>query len=429
MFPQIRMLIVILCLAQAAQGLHVSMNRTPDTNFCARLKCVASVKDDIKSIIGLKIYEVTLKQKRFKLASVSVFEPSPHLEQARSDVLSVTGAVSLNHVDLMVGFRDASDCLYGSFLCELNFLNASGQLASMTELTTPVGENLDSILLSRVTARLEALFADVNKGMGSLEAKFDNLEAKCDKFEAKFDKFETTFDNLEAKCDKVESKFDNLLSQLLALQQLRNESYEILQLDGCYKGMPSAVALMKVHLWKNVEALCDTHTDGGGWNIFQRRTKGDVSFFRNWVEYKKGFGNADTDYWLGNDVISNLTSLGYNELRVDLKKKLRKYFAHYSMFKVADETVNYQLTVSGYNGTAGDGLKYHNSQFFSTYDRDNDNYSGNCAILYIGAWWYNGCNQANLNGLFGVNNYVGASWESTIKESSADFTEMKIRQS
>ncbi|BFZ25711.1 hypothetical protein BsWGS_28749 [Bradybaena similaris] len=404
------------------------MDRTPDTNFCARLKCVANVECDIQSIIGLNIYEVTLKEKRFKVASVSVFEPSPHLEQARSDVRNVTGAVSLNDVELMVGFRDASECLYGSFLCELNFLNDSGQPATMTELTTPKGENLDSILLSRVTARLEALFADVNKGMGSLEAKFDNLEAKCDKFEAKFDNFETTFDNLEAKCDKVESKFDSLLSQLLTLEQLRNESNKILQLDGCYKGMPSAAARVKVHLWNNVEALCDTSTDGGGWISFQRRTKGDVSFYRNWVDYKNGFGNVDTDYWLGNDVISNLTSLGYNELRVDLKKKLQKYFAHYSMFHVADETVNYQLTVSGYNGTVGDGLRFHNTQNFSTYDRDNDKHPGNCAATYSGGWWYNNCYHSNLNGLFGVHNTSGAAWNHAIIESSADFTEMKIRQ-
>ncbi|BFZ25722.1 hypothetical protein BsWGS_28761 [Bradybaena similaris] len=405
------------------------MDRTPDTNFCARLKCVANVECDIESIIGLNIYEVTLKEKRFKVASVSVFEPSPHLEQARSHVRNVTGAVSLNDVELMVGFRDASECLYGSFMCELNFLNVSGQPAVMTELTTPVGESLDSILLSRVTARLEALFADVNKGMGSLEAKFDNLEAKCDKFEAKFDNFETTFDNLEAKCDKVESKFDSLLSKLLTLEQLRNESNKILQLDGCYKGMLSAAARVKVHLWNNVEALCDTSTDGGGWIIFQRRTKGDVSFYRNWVEYKNGFGNTDTDYWLGNDVISNLTSLGYNELRVDLKKELRTYFAHYSMFKVADETVNYQLTVSGHNGTAGDGLHIHNSQNFTTYDRDDDMYPmGNCAAAYSGGWWYHGCYSSNLNGLFDALKTSGEAYEGTIWGTSADSTEMKIRQ-
>ncbi|BFZ25717.1 hypothetical protein BsWGS_28756 [Bradybaena similaris] len=194
--------------------------------------------------------------------------------------------------------------------------------------------------------------------------------------------------------------------------------------------MPSAVALVKVHLWKNVEALCDTRTDGGGWIIFQRRTKGAVSFYRNWVEYKNGFGNVDTDYWLGNNVISNLTSLGYNELRVDLKKELRIYFAHYSMFKVADETVNYQLTVSGYDGTAGDGLSYHNSQFFTTYDRDNDkSLLTNCAVYYRAAWWYDSCYFSNLNGLFGVHNDSGAAWHPTIWETSADFTEMKIRQS
>ncbi|BFZ25713.1 hypothetical protein BsWGS_28752 [Bradybaena similaris] len=98
------------------------------------------------------------------------------------------------------------------------------------------------------------------------------------------------------------------------------------------------------------------------------------------------------------------------------------------MFYVADETVNYQLTVSGYDGTAGDGLSPHNSHNFSTYDRDNDKGPGNCAATFSGAWWYHDGYHSNLNGVFGVHSVGGAAWEPTIKSESADFTEMKIRQ-
>ena len=37
---------------------------------------------------------------------------------------------------------------------------------------------------------------------------------------------------------------------------------------------------------------------------------------------------------------------------------------------------------------------------FSTNDNDNDNWNGSCAQTHKGAWWYNSCFGANLNGLY-----------------------------
>ena len=60
-------------------------------------------------------------------------------------------------------------------------------------------------------------------------------------------------------------------------------------------------------------------------------------------------------------------------MQFDHKKTLGVDF---SDFYVEDENDNYRLQVSGYNGTAGDWLNYHNGMQFSTTDRDNDNWSG-----------------------------------------------------
>ncbi|XP_078698367.1 ficolin-1-like [Branchiostoma floridae x Branchiostoma belcheri] len=70
-------------------------------------------------------------------------------------------------------------------------------------------------------------------------------------------------------------------------------------------------------------------------------------------------------------------------------------------YRVAGESDQYRLHISGYSGNAGaDALDYHNGQRFSTLDRDNDPHTGLHCSQYLGqcGWWFNGCNQAYLNG-------------------------------
>ncbi|KAG6927286.1 ficolin 2, partial [Chelydra serpentina] len=87
---------------------------------------------------------------------------------------------------------------------------------------------------------------------------------------------------------------------------------------------------------------------------------------------------------------------------VDLRDFDNNYlFATFGSFKIAGETEKYKLILGAFvNSTAGDSLTIHNNMPFTTQDRDNDQYSGNCATSFKGAWWYKDCHWSNLNGLY-----------------------------
>ena len=105
------------------------------------------------------------------------------------------------------------------------------------------------------------------------------------------------------------------------------------------------------------QVLCDMTTDGGGWTTFQRRMDGSVDFYVDWESYKRGFGNLEGEFWLGNDYLHRLTASASMVFRIDMGDyEGDRRFAEYATFAVADESDNYRVTIDGYRGTAGDAL-------------------------------------------------------------------------
>ena len=196
--------------------------------------------------------------------------------------------------------------------------------------------------------------------------------------------------------------------------------------------------LYPIHLM-NVEAFnvpCDMATDGGGWIVFQRRVDATIDFYRLWNEYKNGFGDMNGNFWLGLEKLHKLAAPGKGAiLRVDVKHMTypnELKYAKYNTFEISNEADGYRLQVGGYTGNAGDSMQRHNGCKFTTKDRDQDTWNGNCAVSYHGAWWYTGCHDSNLNGLYptaiystdpkyiswkAINNYHGG----------IIFSEMKIK--
>ncbi|XP_054089711.1 ficolin-2-like [Zeugodacus cucurbitae] len=190
--------------------------------------------------------------------------------------------------------------------------------------------------------------------------------------------------------------------------------------------------------WANrsfyVYCLLD-HKGGDPWLLVQRRLDAKIDFYRNWNDYKIGFGNIERSFWIGFDILHALTQVQLNELQIELHdfNDTVKY-ANYENFAIGDENEKYALNILGkYSGSAGDSLLgYHDGQKFSTYDQDNDSVTSNCAEYFKGAWWYSNCHNSNLNGeyLKGTHKEKGKgiiwkSWQGSYY--SLKYTHMAIR--
>ncbi|XP_041728102.1 fibrinogen gamma chain [Coregonus clupeaformis] len=167
---------------------------------------------------------------------------------------------------------------------------------------------------------------------------------------------------------------------------------------------------------------CEIDGFGRGFTVLQRRRDGSVDFNKDWVQYKEGFGYLTPDdtseFWLGNEkmhLLSTQSSIPY-VLRIELTDwQGNKKHADYAMFKVGPEVDMYRLTYAYYfGGDAGDAFdgfdfgddpsdKFytsHNGMQFSTSDKDNDKFQGNCAMQDGSGWWMNRCHAAHLNGKY-----------------------------
>nr|XP_022307575.1 ficolin-1-like [Crassostrea virginica] len=149
----------------------------------------------------------------------------------------------------------------------------------------------------------------------------------------------------------------------------------------------------------------------GYFEVLQRRISGSIDFNRSWSEYVTGFGNLQGNFWIGNDVIYQLTRTENVTLYVSitLAGGVTKY-QEYQSFSMGNNSEKYRLFLQGPSqGTLGDSMvsteytgKLNRNlpgMLFSTYDQDNDRKSnGNCASLYGGGWWFNWCYVGYLNG-------------------------------
>ncbi|KAM4024366.1 fibrinogen-like protein 1-like protein [Anomaloglossus baeobatrachus] len=146
--------------------------------------------------------------------------------------------------------------------------------------------------------------------------------------------------------------------------------------------------------------------DCRGWTVIQRNSLDTkITWSETWTGYEYGFGNIESDHYLGNHYINLLTAQKWNKVRfllVDSENRTR--MADYDSFYLTGAADKYHLRLGTYEGDAGDSLSsgthknLHDNMRFSTHDDDNDRlYNTNCANEHGGGWWYDSCYDAHLN--------------------------------
>ncbi|XP_052870780.1 microfibril-associated glycoprotein 4-like [Anopheles cruzii] len=214
-------------------------------------------------------------------------------------------------------------------------------------------------------------------------------------------------DDVGRNLSRLQERSWQILTQILTNVTTKTNLLSYAPYPSCsdiWNVQPGAYIIQTNGASNSFMAYCQRDMIGKGiWLVIQIRFDGSLDFYRNWTEYRNGFGDIQKEFWIGLERLHQLTSGRPHELMVELRDFEGNYkFTIYTAFEIGSEAEQYKLkTLGAYHGTAGNSLSQHKNMKFTTYDRDNDqNSSENCARIRQGAWWYSNCVQSHLNGLY-----------------------------
>ena len=150
---------------------------------------------------------------------------------------------------------------------------------------------------------------------------------------------------------------------------------------------------------------CNMEVDGGGWIVFQRQFYPLLEFNRIWTAFKSGFGDVSGQFWLGNDLIHEMTtSKNHYVLMYARMVDGTEVISKYGSFYIENESELYRMhfnetLLEGVHSffDTKDNLKNSNGMAFTTIDNDNDlNPKKNCAVTFTGAGWPQRCSPINF---------------------------------
>ncbi|CAF1043811.1 unnamed protein product [Brachionus calyciflorus] len=154
--------------------------------------------------------------------------------------------------------------------------------------------------------------------------------------------------------------------------------------NGIYEIQPDADNLRsKLNVYCNMTA--------GGWTVlFRRSDKSEINFQNSYQVYKNGFGDLNSDHFLGLENFHLLTKYKNRQLLAVMNDTSYRF----GNFKVLSEFNHYKLIIDNEIDKFIDdsSLLLLNNSLFSTIDLDYDlAVNSNCSSGWKAGWWFTDC--------------------------------------
>ncbi|XP_023165544.2 fibrinogen-like protein 1 [Drosophila hydei] len=265
---------------------------------------------------------------------------------------------------------------------------------------------LGLILLACPSLRSEN-FADELSSLST-----EQLQQRVKHYNELIESSEKLAEALELEFNEIQESinFDNSAAEFESMRKLSKEYREM---KANSRAFEESSKLYRDELLRIEPLLClDDHqvngyaygicggdsTAGPGWTVIQRRIDDTLHFNQSFQNYHFGFGNSNSNFFIGLQKIYELTNFKPHELYIRLKSITGETkYARYSCFKIQSQHQDFRLSALGdYVGNAGDALGkslYKQFKIYSKGDNDPSTTSG---------WWigngYEGV-ESNLNAL------------------------------
>ncbi|KAJ3664185.1 hypothetical protein Zmor_008373 [Zophobas morio] len=269
-------------------------------------------------------------------------------------------------------------------------------------------ESTKAAQLEQLTRRIDAIESTKTSNLEQLTHLLESLETtnnlKSEELKRRLDALESAnnlkLEQLTNRLKPLESKNEMSLCLSVQTEWILPRNCREVKERGC--NVSTTYLIKPEFAPRPIKVLCDLEKKEGGWTYILNRFDGSQSFDFDMEEYETGFGKLSGEFWLGLENIHYLTGYENNELLVELVDwNETSVFAHYNRFRVGSEHKDYLMTVSGYDGTAGDSFYYMNNTKFGTKKIDFDHWpSGSCAQKYDASWWFKYCHNSLLTGKY-----------------------------